>query len=178
VRLSGISLETAVPPFEQDRTRPAPRRSQPLGCPRRSIHSPVAPPGADSGAAADHPDHQGGDPAMGAAQTHQYVDRRYQDHEVNELPDAPVEALRGLGQRGSEALGKALGVKTIRDLATNDSVLKAQEVLKLAEGPAAIPGVASTQAGAAGADPAQQRGHAGPEVLTRSEEVEQPDGRR
>src|SRR4029453_9033920 len=98
---------TAMPPSEQDRTRPAPRRSQPLGCPRRSICSPVAPPGADSGAPADHPDHQGGNPAMGAAQTHEYVDRRYEDREVNELPDAPVEALRGLGKRGGEALRKA-----------------------------------------------------------------------
>jgi uncharacterized protein (TIGR02271 family) len=107
---------------------------------------------------------------MGAAQTHEYVDRRYEDREVNELPDAPVEALRGLGKRGGEALRKALGVKTIRDLATNDFVLKAQEVLKLAEGPAAIPTVASTQAGATGADAAHQREQAGPEVLTRSEE--------
>jgi uncharacterized protein (TIGR02271 family) len=107
---------------------------------------------------------------MGAAQTHEYVDRRYEDREVNELPDAPVEALRGLGKRGGEALRKALGVKTIRDLATNDFVLKAQEVLKLAEGPAAIPTVASTQADATGADAAHQREQAGPEVLTRSEE--------
>jgi nucleotidyltransferase/DNA polymerase involved in DNA repair len=70
---------------------------------------------------------------MGAAPTREYVDRRYEDRDVNELPDAPVEALRGLGKRGGEALHKAFGVKTIRDLATNDFVLKAQEVLKLAE---------------------------------------------
>ena len=107
---------------------------------------------------------------MGAAQTREYVDRRYEDRDVNELPDAPVEALRGLGKRGGEALRKAFGVKTIRDLATNDFVLKAQEVLKLAEGPAAIPTVASTQADAAGADVAQQRERAGQQALTRSEE--------
>jgi uncharacterized protein (TIGR02271 family) len=132
--------------------------------------SPVAPPGADSGAPADHPDHQGGDPAMGAAQTRDYVDRRYEDRNVNELPDAPVEALRGLGKRGGEALHKAFGVKTIRDLATNHFVLKAQEVLKLAEGPAAIPTIAATQADATGADAARQREHAGHQALTRSEE--------
>ena len=96
---------------------------------------------------------------MGAAQTREYVDRRYEDRDVNELPDAPVEALH-----------KAFGVKTIRDLATNDFVLKAQEVLKLAEGPAAIPAIAPTQADAAGADVAQQREHAGQQALTRSEE--------
>ena len=107
---------------------------------------------------------------MRAAQTRDYVDRRYEDREVNELPDAPVEALRGLGKGGGEALRKAFGVKTIRDLATNDFVLKAQEVLKLAEGPTAIPTVASTPAHATGAEPAHQREHAGQEALTRSEE--------
>jgi uncharacterized protein (TIGR02271 family) len=106
---------------------------------------------------------------MGAAQTREYVDRRYEDRDVNELPDAPVEALRGLGKRGGEALHKAFGVKTIRDLATNDFVLKAQEVLRLAEGPAAIPTAAP--AVAAGADAADQRlAQAGQQALTRSEE--------
>jgi hypothetical protein len=87
---------------------------------------------------------------MGTARTREYVDRRYEDRNINELPDAPVEALRGLGKRGSEALQKAFGVKTIRDLATNDFVLKAQEVLRLAEGPAAIPTVAGPPAAATG----------------------------
>src|SRR5215203_4709651 len=158
-----------MPPSEQDRTRPAPRRSQPLGCPRRSKRSPVAPSGADSGAPAHHPDHQGGDPAMGAAQTREYVDRRYEDRNINELPDAPVEALRGLGKRGSEALHKAFGVKTIRDLATNDFVLKAQEVLRLAEGPAAIP-TAAPAAAAGGVAADHRRAQAGQQALTRSEE--------
>ena len=76
---------------------------------------------------------------MGAARTREYVDKRFEDRDLNELPDAPVEALRGLGARGGDALRKAIGVKTIRDLATNDFVLKAQEVLRLAEGPTAIP---------------------------------------
>jgi len=115
---------------------------------------------------------------MGAAQTREYVDRRYEDRDVSELPDAPVEALRGLGKRGGEALHKAFGVTTIRDLATNDFVLKAQEVLRLAEGPAAIPTVASTPADATGADVARQREHAGQQTLTRSEEELEVDTRR
>jgi uncharacterized protein (TIGR02271 family) len=106
---------------------------------------------------------------MGAAQTREYVDRRYEDRNINELPDAPVEALRGLGKRGGEALRKAFGVKTIRDLATNDFVLKAQEVLRLAEGPAAIPTVAPTAGSAASADHSQHE-RAGQQALTRSEE--------
>ena len=108
---------------------------------------------------------------MEAAQTREYVDRRYEERDVNELPDAPVEALRGLGKRGGEALRKAFGVKTIRDLAINDFVLKAQEVLRLAEGPAAIPTVIPAPATATGADAAgRQREHAGEQALTRSEE--------
>jgi uncharacterized protein (TIGR02271 family) len=107
---------------------------------------------------------------MGAAQTREYVDKRYEDREVSELPDAPVEALRGLGTRGGEALHKAIGVKTIRDLATNDFVLKAQEVLRLAEGPTAIP-PAAPAAAAAGADAADhRRTEPGQQALTRSEE--------
>jgi uncharacterized protein (TIGR02271 family) len=106
---------------------------------------------------------------MGAAQTRDYVDKRYEDRDVNELPDVPVEALRGLGKRGAEALHKAIGIKTIRDLATNDFVLKAQEVLRLAEGPAAIPTTAP--AAAAGKDAVDhRRAQAGQQALTRSEE--------
>jgi uncharacterized protein (TIGR02271 family) len=114
---------------------------------------------------------------MGAAQTREYVDRRYEDHDVSELPDAPVEALRGLGKRGGEALRKAFGVKTIRDLATNDFVLKAQELVRLAEGPAAIPTVGAAPAAATGAAH-HQREHAGQQALTRSEEELQVGTRR
>jgi uncharacterized protein (TIGR02271 family) len=105
---------------------------------------------------------------MGAAQTREYVDSRYEDRDIHELPDAPVEALRGLGKRGGEALRKAFGVKTIRDLATNDFVLKAQEVLRLAEGPAAIPTAAPAATGADAAG--HQRERAGQQALIRSEE--------
>jgi uncharacterized protein (TIGR02271 family) len=105
---------------------------------------------------------------MGAAQTREYVDSRYEDRDIHELPDAPVEALRGLGKRGGEALRKAFGVKTIRDLAINDFVLKAQEVLRLAEGPAAIPTAAPAATGRDAAG--HQRERAGQQALTRSEE--------
>ena len=113
---------------------------------------------------------------MGTAKTREYVDRRYEDRNINELPDAPVEALRGLGKRGSEALQKAFGVKTIRDLATNDFVLKAQEVLRLAEGPAAIPAVVGPPAAATGAG--RQRERDGEQALTRSEEELEVDTRQ
>jgi hypothetical protein len=67
-----------------------------------------------------------------------YVDRRYENAEIAELPDAPVDALRGLGRAGSEALHKAIGVKTVRDLADNRFVLAAQEIVRLVEGSASL----------------------------------------
>jgi nucleotidyltransferase/DNA polymerase involved in DNA repair len=67
-----------------------------------------------------------------------YLDRRYENAQIAELPDAPIDALRGLGKAGSDTLRKAIGVKTIRDLADNRFVLAAQEIVRLAEGPTAL----------------------------------------
>jgi hypothetical protein len=49
------------------------------------------------------------------------------------LVDAPVTAL-GLPERAAEALEQALGVKTVRDLAENKYVRRAQAILTLADG--------------------------------------------
>ena len=67
-----------------------------------------------------------------------HLDRRYENAQIAELPDAPIDALRGLGRAGSAALRKAIGVKTIRDLADNRFVLAAQEIVRLAEGSAVL----------------------------------------
>jgi nucleotidyltransferase/DNA polymerase involved in DNA repair len=67
-----------------------------------------------------------------------HLDRRYENAQIAELPDAPIDALRGLGRAGSDALRSAIGVKTIRDLADNRFVLAAQEIVRLAEGSAAL----------------------------------------
>ena len=47
------------------------------------------------------------------------------------LADAPVTAL-GLSSRDADALGQALGVKTVRDLADNRYVRRAQAIVHLA----------------------------------------------
>lgn len=73
---------------------------------------------------------------MAANDPRDYVDRRYENAEITELPDAPIDALRGLGSAGSEALHKAIAVKTIRDLADNRFVMAAQEIVRLVEGSA------------------------------------------
>jgi hypothetical protein len=49
------------------------------------------------------------------------------------LVDAPVTAL-GLPEPDAQALEQALGVKTIRDLAENKYVRRAQAIARLAEG--------------------------------------------
>ncbi len=49
------------------------------------------------------------------------------------LVDAPVTAL-GLPERAADALEQALGVKTVRDLAENKYVRRAQAILTLADG--------------------------------------------
>jgi hypothetical protein len=49
------------------------------------------------------------------------------------LVDAPVTAL-GLPEQAAEALAQALGVKTVRDLAENKYVRRAQAILTLVQG--------------------------------------------
>jgi hypothetical protein len=66
-----------------------------------------------------------------------HLDRRYENAQIAELPYAPIDALRGLGKADSETLRKAIGVKTIRDLADNRFVVAAQEIVRLAKGPTA-----------------------------------------
>jgi hypothetical protein len=49
------------------------------------------------------------------------------------LVDAPIVAV-GLPERAAEALEQALGVKTVRDLAENKYVRRAQAILTLVDG--------------------------------------------
>jgi hypothetical protein len=44
------------------------------------------------------------------------------------LAESPVDALQGLSKADAEALEKALGIKTVHDLATNKFVLWAQAI--------------------------------------------------
>ena len=95
---------------------------------------------------------------MAVTDPRDHLDRRYENAQIAELPDAPIDALRGLGRAGSEALHKAIGVKTIRDLADNRFVLAAQELVRLAEGSAALAlhHEAAPRAGAADAGAGKQ----------------------
>lgn len=61
-----------------------------------------------------------------------HLDKAYENKEFDELAEAPVDALEGLSKADAEALHKALNIKTIRDLADNKFVLRAQAIVNLA----------------------------------------------
>jgi hypothetical protein len=62
-----------------------------------------------------------------------YLDKSYENKEFAELADAPVDALDGLSKRDADALQSALGIKTIRDLASNKFVAWAQAIVAFAD---------------------------------------------
>jgi hypothetical protein len=57
-----------------------------------------------------------------------FLDKACEGKDFAELAESPVDALQGLSKADAEALEKALGIKTVRDLATNRFVLWAQAV--------------------------------------------------
>ena len=57
-----------------------------------------------------------------------FVDKAYEGTDLSALAKAPVSALQGVSDADAEALDKALGIKTIADLATSKYVLWAQAI--------------------------------------------------
>lgn len=60
-----------------------------------------------------------------------FFDKALEQKEFSELADAPVSAIQGLSAGDAEALKKALGIETVRDLAENKFVAIAQAVVAL-----------------------------------------------
>ncbi|MCP2193157.1 hypothetical protein [Williamsia deligens] len=60
-------------------------------------------------------------------------DKAYEDKPIDELADAPVDALQGVSPRHAELLKEAFNITTVKDLGTNKFFLWAQAVSKLAE---------------------------------------------
>ncbi len=60
-----------------------------------------------------------------------FVDKAYEGMELAEIADSPVDALQGVSAGDAEALQKALGIKTVRQLAENKYVLWAQAITTL-----------------------------------------------
>ncbi len=59
--------------------------------------------------------------------------RRNAETPIDELVNAPVDALQGVSPRHAELLEEAFNIKTVGDLGTNKYFLWAQAVAKLAE---------------------------------------------
>ncbi|MFN0092032.1 MAG: hypothetical protein ACKVWR_17460 [Acidimicrobiales bacterium] len=57
-----------------------------------------------------------------------FLDKAYEQQEFSALVNAPVAALQGVSEADGEALAKALGIKTIGDLATSKYVRWAQAI--------------------------------------------------
>ena len=62
-----------------------------------------------------------------------HVVKKYEQMDIDELADAPVNALEGLSAGDAEALQKAFNIKTIRQLAESKFVLRAQAITALAQ---------------------------------------------
>jgi len=61
-----------------------------------------------------------------------HLDKAFESKDFEELAEAPVDALEGLSKPDAEALHKALSIRTVRDLAENKYVLRAQAIVNLA----------------------------------------------
>jgi len=61
------------------------------------------------------------------------LDKAYEGQDFAELSEAPVSALEGVSESDAEHLKAAFNIKTIRDLATNKFVLRAQAINVLAK---------------------------------------------
>ena len=61
------------------------------------------------------------------------LDRAYEKWNVEQLVDAPVDALQGVSKRDAEALERAFGIRTIGDMGANRFFLWARSVVALFE---------------------------------------------
>lgn len=60
------------------------------------------------------------------------LDKEWEDKSPREVAEAPVEALAGISPRRAQLLYEALGIKKVRDLATNRLIAFAQIIRALA----------------------------------------------
>ncbi|QCQ90950.1 hypothetical protein [Rhodococcus sp. SGAir0479] len=59
--------------------------------------------------------------------------KAFESRPVDDLADAPVTALRGVSESDAEHLRAAFGIRTVRDLGTNEYFLWAHAVATLAD---------------------------------------------
>lgn len=65
------------------------------------------------------------------ADVSRFVDKAFEGKEFAELADSPVDALEGVSASDAEHLQAAFSIRTIRDLAENKHVRRAQAIVNL-----------------------------------------------
>ncbi|HWS35625.1 MAG TPA: hypothetical protein VN408_23155 [Actinoplanes sp.] len=66
-----------------------------------------------------------------SADLEKVLDKAYQDKTLEEILDAPVEALAGVSTNGGKLIRDALGIKTIGELGRNKYFIAAQALAAL-----------------------------------------------
>ena len=61
------------------------------------------------------------------------IDKKYRDLPLEEILKAPVHAIKGVSEKDAELLKKALGIKTVKDLAESKYVAIAQAITMISE---------------------------------------------
>jgi hypothetical protein len=61
-----------------------------------------------------------------------FLDKAHEQKEFAEIAELPIDALQGVSAADAEAIQKAFGVKTIRQLAENKFIRAAQAITLLA----------------------------------------------
>jgi hypothetical protein len=61
-----------------------------------------------------------------------FLDKAHEQKDFAEIAELPIDALQGVSAADAEAIQKAFGVKTIRQLAENKFVKAAQAITLLA----------------------------------------------
>lgn len=61
-----------------------------------------------------------------------FLDKAHEQKEFSELAELPIDALQGVSAADAEAIQKAFGVKTIRQLAEHKFIRAAQAITLLA----------------------------------------------
>ena len=62
----------------------------------------------------------------------QYLDKAHERKEFSELAELPLDALQGVSKADADAIQRAFGVKTIRQLAEHKFIRAAQAITLLA----------------------------------------------
>jgi hypothetical protein len=62
----------------------------------------------------------------------QYLDKAHEQKEFSELAELPIDALQGVSKADAEAMQKAFGIKSIRQLAEHKFIRAAQAITLLA----------------------------------------------